>query len=87
MILKPLGYEQVTGLSGVKALTVPNGAQRALLICTGQNVRWRDDGTSPTGTIGIQLPTGTPFWYTGDMSAIKFIEEVASSVLNVSYYA
>lgn len=86
MILKPLGHEQVTGLSAVKGLTVPSGAQRALLICTAQNVRWRDDGTNPDGTTGIQLPKNTLFWYEGDLSAIKFIEEAASAVLEVSYY-
>jgi hypothetical protein len=86
MILKPLGHEQVTGLNTVKSLTVPSGAQRALLVCTAQNVRWRDDGTNPAADTGIQLTTGTPFWYEGDLSAIKFIEEAASSVLEVSYY-
>lgn len=87
MILKPLGHEQVTGLSTVKGLTVPGGAQRALLICTAQNVRFRDDGTNPASDTGIQLPKNTLFWYTGDLSAIKFIEEAASAVLEVSYYA
>lgn len=86
MILKPLGHEQVTGLSAVKGLTIPSGAQRALLICTAQNVRWRDDGTNPAGNTGIQLPKNILFWYEGDLSAIKFIEEAASAVLEVSYY-
>jgi hypothetical protein len=86
MILSPLGHEQVTGLSSVKGLTVPKGAQRALLVCTDQNVRWRDDGTNPASDTGIQLTTGTLFWYSGDLSAIKFIEEAGSAVLEVSYY-
>jgi hypothetical protein len=87
MILKPLGHEQVTGLNTAKGLTAPSGAERALLICTAQNVRFRDDGSNPAADTGIQLPKNTLFWYTGDLSAIKFIEEQASAVLEVSYYA
>ena len=87
MILKPLGYEKVTGLNSAKGLTVPSGAQRALLISTAQNVRWRDDGTNPAADTGIRLPKDTLSWYEGDLSAIKFIEESASAILNVSYYA
>ncbi len=86
MIMKPLGHQHITSLSSAAALTVPAGAQRALIVCTGQNVRFRDDGTSPTTTVGIQLATGSPFWYLGDLSAVKFIEEQASAVLEVSYY-
>jgi len=87
MILDPLGFQQITGLSAVKSLIVPAGAQRALLVVTAQNVRFRDDGTNPTGTIGMRLVVDTLFWYTGDLAKIKFIEESASAVLNVSYYA
>jgi hypothetical protein len=51
----PLGFEQVTGLSSAKGLTVPDRATRALITCDTQNVRWRDDGTSPTAAIGIRM--------------------------------
>ena len=87
MILKPLGHQQVTGLNTVKALTVPLGTQRILLVCTAQNVRFRDDGNNPTATVGIQLVAGTVFRYRGDPSAIKFIEETASAVLEASFYS
>lgn len=86
MILHPLGFEQLTSLGSASGLSPPSGAQRALLVCTAQNVRFRDDGTDPTASKGIQLTTGTLFWYEGDLSAIKFIEESASAVLEVSYY-
>lgn len=82
----PLGYEQVTGLSSAKALTVPNGAKRALITATTQAVRWRDDGTNPTSSVGMPLAVNVTILYTGDLSALKFIEQTASAVLNVSYY-
>lgn len=86
-ILKSLGYEQNTTLNTAKALTVPGGAQRALIQATGQNVRWRDDGTDPTATVGMQLAAGDSLFYTADLSALKVIEEAASAKLNVTYYA
>lgn len=87
MIRKPLGFQQITSLSSAAALTVPAGAQRAVMVATGQSVRWRDDGTDPTATVGVVLPTNTVFEYVGDLAAIKVIEATASAVLNVAYYA
>lgn len=84
---KPLGYEQITSLSAAAGLTVPAGATVAVIIATAQAVRWRDDGTNPTGTVGMPLAVNTELTYSGTLSAIKFIESAASAVLNVSYYA
>lgn len=86
MILKPLGHQQITGLNAAKSLTVPAGAQRALLCPQTQPVRFRDDGTSPTADIGIYIAANERVWYEGDLSAIKFIETAASAKLDVSYY-
>lgn len=82
----PMGFEQVTGLSTAKGLTVPKGSRMAVITCRTQAVSWRDDGTAPTASIGISLPVNTPFMYTGNLSAMSFIEEAAGAVLNVSYY-
>jgi len=85
----PLGYQQITTLSSAVGLTVPSGANMALITCTTQNVRWRDDGTNPTASIGMLcLATGgdAGLWYKGDLSKLKFIEATASAALNVSYY-
>lgn len=85
--LVPKGYEQVTGLSSAKGLTVPSGATKALIIAQDQGVRWRDDGTDPSATVGMPLATGgSGLWYTADLSAIKFFEQAVSAKLNVSYY-
>lgn len=89
-----MGYQQISDLSSAVGLTVPvlspGGsnvkANFALIIAETQNVRWRDDGTNPTSSVGMLLVAGVPLQYDGDLSKIKFIEVTASAKLNISYY-
>jgi hypothetical protein len=84
---KPAGYQQIVGLVASTALTVPTDAKVALIQTTAQNVRWRDDGVAPTTTVGMQmLTTSAPLEYSGDLSAFRAIQELATATLNVSYY-
>lgn len=85
----PLGYEQITDLSAAVGLTVPSGTAYAVIQTSTQAVRWRDDGTNPTATVGMRLIVtgGDKLVYTSSgIKALRFIEEVAGAVLNVSYY-
>lgn len=93
---KPLAYCQITGLNVKKSLVadsglsppIPLGARYALLQAESKSIRWRDDTTDPTATVGMRLiADGEPFLYDGDLSAIEFIEESASAKLNVAFYA
>ena len=89
------GYQQITSLSAATNLTVPavdkNGAiggpTMALIRCESQNVRWRDDGTAPTASVGQLLNTGDAMEYDGDLKRIQFIETSASAKLNICYYS
>jgi|TARA_R110000868_G_scaffold49434_4_gene159531 hypothetical protein len=89
-----LGYQQITDLSSAVGLTVPtlapDGSNQkptfALIICETQGVRWRDDSTAPTASIGMPLAAGVPLQYDGDLNKIKFIQQTASAKLNISYY-
>lgn len=82
-----LGYQQIaSGLSAALGLTVPVGATVAVIVAEAQAVRFRDDGTNPTATVGIPLAVAQEFFYTGPLANIKFIEQTASAKLNVSYY-
>lgn len=87
------GYDQLTSLSTAKTLAqgglgaVPTGATYAIIEAETQTVRWRDDGTSPTASVGMSLSPGSQLFYDGNLAAIKFIETTASAKLNVSYYA
>jgi len=84
---EPLGYQQITSLGSSTALTVPAKSRRAIITAETQAVRWRDDGTAPTATVGMPVAVLTPFEYLGDLAAIRFIEQVAGGKLNIAYYA
>ena len=89
-----LGYQQITTLSSATALTVPvvdaNGLSAkptlALIVSETQAVRWRDDGVDPTASVGMPLAVGVTLQYDGDLSRIRFIEQAAGAILNISYY-
>ncbi|KEA07121.1 hypothetical protein [Rhizobium rhizogenes] len=82
-----LGYQQITSLSSATPLTVPAGANFAVVAADTAAVRWRDDGAAPTASVGMHLSnTGEPLQYSGPLSKIQFIAETGSPVLNVSYY-
>lgn len=92
--LKPAGHQQLTTtLSAAVGLTVPAAAANsvtarlALIRCETTSVRWRDDGTDPTSSVGMLLDVGESLWYNGDLQAIKFIRTAASAVLDVAYYS
>lgn len=83
----PLGYQQITSLSSAVGLTVPSGAGHAAVVCTGQTVFWRDDGTAPTATVGMPLLVNTTLVvYSFSIAKIQFIQASASASCNVSYY-
>lgn len=85
--LKALGYQQITSLAAAQTLTIPAGTQAALVTPETQSVRWRDDGTAPTATIGYPLSTSQELELDcAQMAAIKFIEQTASAKLNICYY-
>jgi len=84
--LTPRGFEKIADLSSAEGLNVPEKAQFALISPEGADVRWRDDGTDPTASVGMPLADGATVWYIGNLDAVKFIEQAASAVLNVSYY-
>jgi hypothetical protein len=81
-----LGYQQITSLGSSTALTVPAGATTAYITAEAQAVRYRDDGTAPTATVGQPLAVGTLLIYTGPLANIRFIEQTSGAKLNISYY-
>ncbi len=84
--LIPLGFEQITGLSALKSLSPPPDARVAVIQAVTQNVRWRDDGTVPTATIGMQLAAGRDMLFTANLATLQLIEETPSAEVNVAYY-
>lgn len=90
-----MGYQQITDLSSATGLTVPTTTPfgnnykpvLAVIVSESADVRWRDDGTAPTASVGMPLATGVMLQYDGDLSKIKFIQQSSGAKLNVSYYA
>jgi hypothetical protein len=82
----PLGYQQITSLAAVASLTPPAGATIAFVTVEGAPVRYRDDGTAPTTTVGMPIGIGSQLTYSGNLAAIEFIQQSASATLDVSYY-
>lgn len=82
----PVGYQQITSVSTSTALTVPAGANVALIQAETQAVRWRDDGEDPTDSVGMALAANETLPYTGNLGAIRLIQQSAGAKLNVSYY-
>jgi len=89
------GYQQITDVSSAVGLTVPSTDNlgrvstpvMAVIRCEGQSIRWRDDGTNPTASVGMPLNVGDVLEYDGDLKSIKFIQQSASAKINVSYYS
>jgi hypothetical protein len=82
----PLSYVQITSVSAAVGLSPPSDATIAEITVEAQAIRYRDDGTNPTATVGMPVAAGNSFQYAGDLSTIKFIEQTAGAILNISYY-
>lgn len=63
-----------------------NAAWLSVFATTGA-VRYRDDGTSPTVSTGLRIPSAiAPYLYQGDLGKLRFIaESPGAPQLNISY--
>lgn len=87
--IKPKGFQALTVSSTALALTVPSGAVRAIVVVEDQPVRWRDDGTDPSATVGFLQPATTRFELYGKQSLdnFKIIKDGATdAAVGVVYY-
>jgi len=82
----PQGFEQNAVLTAATGLTVPAGAEYAVVQAEAQAVRWRDDGVAPTAAVGMSIAAGASVEFNGDLNALSFIEAAVGGILNVSYY-
>ena len=70
----------------VQTLTVPAGAQQAIIQADGQDLRLRLDGTNPTTTAGFLIKSGTSLTLSAaDATAAKIIAAVSAGVANIVY--
>jgi hypothetical protein len=87
----PLGVVQLSAFSTATGLTdVPAGTATMVFSVEGEPVRYRDDGTAPTATVGVLLPvtTGEPYVYISPIGirSIQFIPTTGSATINAAFY-
>lgn len=88
----PKGYQQITVSTSAVALTVPKNATSAIIIVQDQTVRWRDDGTAPTATVGMPVFPGNVIQLNSaqqiaDFRAIRDTSADSDAILNITYYS
>lgn len=88
----PLGYCQLTATGAAAQIStcsggIPVRTVWAVMCVETANIRWRDDGTAPTATVGMPLNAGACFYYSGTMAAFQIIAQSGSPVVNISFYS
>ena len=87
----PEGYGQVTVSTTAVALpSIPKSASYAIVNISSQPVRYRDDGTNPTATVGMPAVAGDEIVLVSpaQIKAFKVIRSGGTDAeLNVLYYS
>ena len=93
MGLKSVGYYQATSLATAKDLAtatgaaVPDSADHVTVQAEVQPIRWRDDGTAPTASVGNLIAVGTTVTFRrGQFANLKLIETTTSAKANIDYF-
>lgn len=63
----------------------PN-ATMVYLEAEAQIVRYRDDGGVPTSSVGMPIASGAAIFYSGTLSALRFIEATSGGKINALFY-
>jgi hypothetical protein len=86
--IKPNGYQQLTVDGTARSLTVPAGSVRAVCVVEDNPIRWTDDGTTPTASVGSQAKADVIFTLYGkeSLDAFKAIRTGSDAKLSISYY-
>ena len=88
-VMSPVaGFQTLTVSSTAVALTVPATARLAVLTILTDNIRYRDDGTNPTATVGMLVVAGSDIVVCGgpSLGAFRMIRQTTDATVSVSYY-
>lgn len=83
----PTGKEVMTVSStSVQLSSIPSNSSHALITVEGGDVRFWEDGSTPTATQGILMISGNAYEFT-NLSALRFIKatDQADATLQVAY--
>ncbi len=50
-------------------------------------IRYRDDGTAPTASVGMPVGAGTCINYSGDPRALQIIQQASGAVVDILFYS
>lgn len=83
----PLGYVQLQVTAVAQNLpNIPQDATAATVVVEGAGVRLRKDGTDPTSTVGMPVPSGGVTVLRGaEIAAARFVQQSSGAILNVEY--
>lgn len=88
--LVQLGYCQLSVTTAVLISTcsggIPLGAEYAYVTSEGAAIRWRDDGTAPTTTVGYPLSVGTQLAYGALLPLLQVIAQTGTATVNIAFY-
>ena len=79
----PLTLAAAITAAGLKASTIGY----AVIQCSGNPIRWRDDGVPPTTTVGMNIPVGGELDYAGEVATFQVVSTTGTAVLDISFYA
>lgn len=89
--VNPVGYEQLAvGATSGQLISIPAKASRAIVMVEGQPLRYREDGTAPTGSVGVLCVAATRFELESRkaIQGFRAIRSGASdSAVSVLYYS
>lgn len=85
--MEPLGYVQVALTVGQPyTISPPTGSRMVLIKPEGADMRYRDDGTAPTASIGMPVADGESLLYDVKLTQLQLTAQDAGCICNLSYY-
>jgi hypothetical protein len=84
-----IGHQAIPVSTSVVQMTVPAGANGALVQVLSNTVRVTIDGTTPTASVGVAFADKDVFYLYGDgnLSSFKSIRESADATIQVIYFS
>ena len=85
-------YCQLTSLSASTLVStcpggIPAGTVITEICVESQAIRYRDDGTAPTASIGMPVAVAVCFAYTGPVSKLAIIQQASAATVNITFYS
>ena len=85
----PISFEQISINTAAGLTTIPSNANKAVITVETAGLRYRDDGTNPTSSVGHNMRVGSVIFLNGRNAVLNFKaikSGTANSKINVDYY-